>query len=344
MLWLQFSAIGYPAGSLHRYEEDLEELFEALDCLKRVPQGGGGGTGGGLGGNRNRISPTTAARSNASKSSSAQLEVHWQKVRAHSNHHGNDVSDMLSKLGRRLPYDNAQLYNSLRLTLNLAPASQFAQRQLVERLESLELGQNLASKFTPQLLEVMAVPMHITQASVVARLPTGAAAFLCEKNMDFGAAKDVVLRCTQELYNGFMEGRALRLDAHITCRVNPGIRQCSRCLAISDHLAKDCTSTVIRCGNCAARDHEWKACRKQTGTIEEGGAVCANCLDRGDVGDHSAFSSQCPLRQVEQERLASLALKKVALWKAEARKVDKVEVGEEGEEEVEVEGSVLGRK
>ena len=79
-------------------------------------------------------------------------------------------------------------------------------------------------------------------AAVVKLLPAGAAAFLCEKKMDFGAAKNVVLRCTPELYNAFMDRRHLRLDSHITCRVNPGIRQCSRCLAINDHLAKDCTS------------------------------------------------------------------------------------------------------
>ena len=329
VLWLQFSAIGYPAGSLHRYEEDLEELFEALERVQRGDD---------------------------LTSKSPPIEVHWQKVRAHSNHHGNDVSDMLSKLGRRLPYNNAQLYNSLKLTLNLAPSSHFEQRQLVERLESLELGQNLAQKFIPNLLEVMAVPMHIPKAAVVRLLPAGAAAFLCEKNMDFGAAKDVVLRCTPELYNAFMERRHLRLDAHITCRVNPGIKQCSRCLAINDHLAKDCTSAQVRCGNCASRDHEWKGCRRpswtaaasgtwndeSSNTAGNAGATCGNCLDEGKVGDHSAFSSQCPLRQLEQERLASVALKRVAFRRnlaaavvaaEKAKEKKETEVEEKDEEE-----------
>lgn len=285
---LQFGWDKYMAGQMKVYEADFDELFEAIFRIKEKK-----------------------------KDKETSFKVFWQKVRAHSNEPGNDTSDALSKLGRKLPYDNSQLYESVKGTLNLAPGLQ---------LDLSEEGKaNMNNSFRPDLahlIELLHVPFHIPIKSILA-LFKGHAFSVDVKNTDRGVIKDVVLRVTEEAFTALMMRRKLSLDKFITVTVNPTITQCSRCLKLGDHYFKFCNAGKVRCGNCAQAGHGWKNCTRVpvssfsssllTGNgLAQVQDVCANCLDGGLPSGHSVFSSQCPLRQKIQEKIAGDAIRKAA--------------------------------
>lgn len=257
----------FPAGDMIQYRDDFEDLFTQMDGLV----------------------------------------VHWQKVKAHSDNLGNDVSDVLSKTGRKLPYDNRALYESLKSQLNLAPASSFDHTNRPPRYTSGLYNPNLN-----KILEIILVPLHIKDSTILG-LFQGKAQILASKNMDKGATRDISLRVTADIFTRYMlkEKRQICLDPWIKCQVNPCLLQCGDCLALGQHSTKLCKSGRSRCGNCAEFGHTWKACpmtKAIVGTNKLVADTCANCKDQQRPSGHSAFSNSCPLRQKLQNDIVAKCL------------------------------------
>ncbi|KAH9390678.1 hypothetical protein TYRP_022822 [Tyrophagus putrescentiae] len=273
-------------GSIHQYEADFDELFEAMD----------------------RLQP---------------FSVHFQKIKAHSCHFGNDMSDALSKLGRKsAPFDNVQLLESLKLA-NSKSGVVFSKNSPPPppRSNTRPTPLPASPKYT-HFIEIIGVPMHLADAAIEEALfSSQSGRILLSKCHDLKATRQVVACTTEQTYRQYMKARAAQLDEHISCPVNPGILQCSRCLALGDHMQGRCSASTHRCACCARWGHNFKQCasfakqqkEKSVMVFFETQDICANCKDKRkqDVA-HSVFSNTCPLRQQLQERLVRECLRKGA--------------------------------
>src|SRR5699024_7364533 len=150
----QLSGKNYTAASMINCQADFDELFEAMEGL----------------------------------------QVNWQKVKAHSDNRGNDTSDCLSKTGRKLPYDNCQLYESIKTRLNLAPNSTFERMNCPDRYTS-----GLYNPTLSKIIDVILVPIHFTDANILA-LFKGQAQIIASKNLDKGATRDLSIRVPLRTY------------------------------------------------------------------------------------------------------------------------------------------------
>lgn len=251
----KLSYIKYPACQLLKYENDWDELFEIIAKLKQKKN----------------------------------FTVHWQKVRAHTQEPGNETSDMLSKLGRKLPYNNDQLFKSFENSLKLN----------VDNTYSKLFRPNLT-----KLLIIQYVPVHISVKNVLSAFKFDAAVVEV-KNAHRGVHKDIVLRVTQKVFVKALRLRELDLDDHITVPIKPTIRQCIKCLKIG-HSTTFCTKSIERCAICAEYGHNWTVCKVHPTSPRQD--FCGNCLDKNLPGTHPAFSSLCPLRIHFQQKLARQTL------------------------------------
>lgn len=88
----------YPGKMLH-HKDDLDELFGEIYKFKYDLNG-----------------------------NSTNFAIHWEYVKAHSGEPGNTKCDALAKLGHTVPYDNNQLYESFKLTLEDTLGSLYKQK------------------------------------------------------------------------------------------------------------------------------------------------------------------------------------------------------------------------
>ncbi|KAH9399602.1 Ribonuclease H1 [Tyrophagus putrescentiae] len=174
----RFSECYYHAGEWLKYDSDFEELFTELITLKN---------------------------------SDKTFRVHWQYVRSHSGDHGNDTSDRLAKHGRKLLYDNKQLFESLKLFL------------LQKKNNNQCLSKKRYFPFNcPHLVEVTQVPVHISTISVVKVMNVNQQNVVKEKVDEYSqATKVITFRITKEAFNTCMKQRKLKIDQHIEVPVNP---------------------------------------------------------------------------------------------------------------------------
>ena len=250
----RFSECYYHAGEWLKYDSDFEELFTELITLKN---------------------------------SDKTFRVHWQYVRSHSGDHGNDTSDRLAKHGRKLLYDNKQLFESLKLFL------------LQKKNNNQCLSKKRYFPFNcPHLVEVTQVPVHISTISVVKVMNVNQQNVVKEKVDEYSqATKVITFRITKEAFNTCMKQRKLKIDQHIEVPVNPCVPQCSHCLQLN-HVKSKCPKHKPRCSNCAQHGHERKDCTRKVGPL------CGNCADQKLDDKHPVFSNQCPLREKAQNELA----------------------------------------
>ena len=247
----RFSKNYYYAGEWLKYNSDFEELFTELLTLK----------------SRNEV-----------------FSVHWYKVDAHSGDDGNDKSDCLARYGRKLLYDNRQLFESLKLFL----LQNNTKNQCQNREENLNFNFN-----SPHLVEVTQVPVHISTMSVVETMKISQQNVVKEKEDKYcPATKRIVVRTPKEVFTTCMKLRKLEIDQHINVPVNPCVAQCTYCLQLN-HLKSQCPKLEPRCSKCALHNHSFEKCT----TRQNSDIVCGNCLDRKFNAKHSVYSNQCPLRE-----------------------------------------------
>lgn len=246
-------------GKMVHFEADFDELFEVMEKLGK--------------------------------------SVYYQKVKAHSNHFGNDRSDALSKVGLRLPFDNTQLIESMKKSLNRGNSGSKTRKTLVYSQSELNKQQ--------RFFEILYVPLHFTDADILKLFPTGKAEIVCSKNQDMKVTRDIVLRTFElSIHAQYVRARTIQVDEYINCPVNPGILQCAKCLQLGEHTKNYCPRGVYRCASCSKWGHEFKKCivtgKQKTGTTVQD--VCGNCKDKKMDDAHSVFSNSCPLRKQLQEK------------------------------------------
>ena len=247
----RFSESYYHAGEWLKYDSDFEELFTELIALK----------------NRNEV-----------------FRVFWYKVDAHSGDDGNDKSDCLARYGRKLLYDNVQLFESLKLFL----LRNNTKNQCRTSKEKFNFNFN-----SPHLVEVIQVPVHISTMSVVEAMKVSQQNVVKEKKDEYcPATKTIVVRTPKEVFTTCMKLRKLEIDQHINVPVNPCVAQCTYCLQLN-HLKSQCPKLEPRCSKCALHNHSFEKCT----TRQNADIVCGNCLDQKFNAKHSVYSNRCPLRE-----------------------------------------------
>ncbi|KAH9391774.1 Ribonuclease H1, partial [Tyrophagus putrescentiae] len=262
----------YFAGKWIKYKIDFEELFKELITLK-----------------------------NSGEVSSVQ----WLKVESHSGDDGNDKSDYLAKYGRKLLYDNKQLFESLKsFFLQKNTKHHFNKNKenlTTTKTNKINLIPNTKNNVNfPHLVEVTQVPVHISTITVIEAMKVKSQNFVKEKVNDYCQAdRTIIFRISKEAFYNCMKLRKLKLDDYIEVPVNPCIDQCSLCLKLK-HIKKNCPNNIPRCSKCAQQNHNFKDCT----TSLNAGPVCANCADQKRDDKHPVFSNQCPLREEAQNELA----------------------------------------